>query len=61
MLYYLINRYKLDRELIFELGLKVTLDIPYSLTKKAEHFGFIKREIVIINIEFSLYLDPLIL
>ena len=61
MLKYLISRYKLDRGLIFKFSLKVILGILYSLTKDIKHFGFIKGEIVIINIEFSLYLDPLIL
>ena len=61
MLEYLISRYKLDRGLVLKLGLKVILSIPYSLTKDIEHFGFVRGEIVIINIEFSLYLNPLIL
>ena len=56
-----IGRYKLDRGLILKFSLKVTLGILYSLTKDVEHFGFIKGEIVIINIEFSLYSNPLIL
>ena len=38
-----------------------TLGIPYSLTKDIKHFGFIRGEIVIINTEFSSYLNPLIL
>ena len=37
------------------------LGIPYNLTKDIEYFGFIRGEMVIINTEFSLYLDPLIL
>ena len=37
------------------------LGIPYSLTKDIEYFSFIGGEIVIINMEFSLYLNPLIL
>ena len=61
MLEHLIGRYKLDRGLVFKFGLKVTLGIPYSLTKDIEYFGFIGGEMVIINVEFSLYLDPLIL
>ena len=36
------------------------LDISYSLTKEVEHFGFFKKKIVIVDIEFSLYLNPLI-
>ena len=61
MLKHFIGRYKLDRGLILKLSLKVILSIPYSLTKDIKLFGFIRGEIVIINIEFSLYLDPLIL
>jgi hypothetical protein len=29
-----------------------------NITKEVKHFGFFKGEIVIINIEFSLYLNP---
>ena len=61
MPYHLINRYKSDREIILKLSLKVLLGIPYSLTKEVEHFGFFKKEIVIVNAELSLYLNPLIL
>ena len=61
MLKYLIGRYKLDRGLILKFGLKVILGISCSPTKDIEHFGFIRGEMVIINTEFSLYLDPLIL
>ena len=61
MLEYLIGRYKSDRGLVLKFGLKVMLGISYNLTKDIEHFGFIRGEIVIINAEFSLYLDPLIL
>ena len=60
MLKYLISRYKSDRGLVLKLYLKVALGIPYNLTKDIEHFGFIGGEIVVINTEFSLYLDPLI-
>ena len=60
MLYYLINRYKLDKGLILKLGLKVPLDVPSSLTKEVEYFSFFRKEIVIINVELSLYLNPLI-
>jgi len=59
--YYLINRYKSDRGIVFKLSLKVLLGIPYSLTKEVEHFGFFRKEIVIVNMELSLYLNPLIL
>ena len=61
MLYYLINRYKLDRGIILKLGLKVLLGVPSGSTKKVEHFSFFRKEIVIVNAEFSLYLNPLIL
>jgi hypothetical protein len=36
------------------------LGISCSLTKDIEHLGFFKEEVVIINIELSLYLNPLI-
>jgi hypothetical protein len=60
VLYYLINRYKLDRGLIFKLGLQVPLSIPYGLTKEIEYFGFFRKEIVIVNAELSSYLNPLV-
>jgi len=60
MPYYLINRYKLNRGIILKFSLKVLLGIPYSLIKEVEYFGFFRKEIVIINIELSLYLNPLI-
>ena len=60
MLYYFINRYKLNRRFVFKLSLKVLLSVPCSLIKNIEHFGFFKKEIVIVNIELSLYLNPLI-
>jgi len=61
MLYYLINRYKLDRGVVLKLSLKVPLGVLSSLTKEVEHFSFFRKEIVIINAELSLYLNPLIL
>ena len=61
MPYYFVNRCKLDRGLVLKLGLKVPLGVPYSLTKEVKHFGFFGKEIVIINAELSLYLNPLIL
>jgi len=61
VLYYLINRYKLDRGLVLKLSLKVPLGVPSGLTKEAEHFSFFRKEIVIVNTELSLYLNPLIL
>ena len=61
MPYYLINRYKLDRGLVLKLGLKVLLGVPSSSTKEVEYFSFFRKEIVIVNAELSLYLNPLIL
>ena len=61
MLYYLINRYKSDRGVVLKLGLKVPLGVPSSSTKEVEHFGFFGKEIVIVNIELSSYLNPPIL
>ena len=61
MLYYLINRYKLDRGIILKLGLEVPLGVPSGLTKEVEHFGFFRKEMVIVNAELSSYLNPLIL
>ena len=61
MLYYLVNRYKLDRGIVLKLGLKVSLGVPRSSTKEVEHFSFFRKEIVIVNMELSLYLNPLIL
>jgi len=60
VLQHLINRYKSDRRVIFKLGLKVILGVPYGLAKKVEHFGLFGGEIVVVNLEFSLYLDPLV-
>jgi len=59
--YYLINRYKSDRGLVLKLSLKVPLGVAYSLTKEVEHFSFFGKEIVIVNTELSLYLNPPIL
>ena len=39
----------------------MTLGISCSLTKDIEHLGFFKEEIVVINIELFLYLNPPIL
>ena len=61
VLYYFINRCKLDRGIVLKLGLKVSLGIPCGLTKEVEHFGFFRQEIVIVNTELSLYLNPLVL
>jgi len=60
VLYYLINKYKLDRGVVLKLGLKVPLGVPSSLTKEVEHFSFFRKEIVIVNTELSSYLNPLI-
>jgi len=59
--YYLVNRCKSDRGIVLKLGLKVLLGIPYGLTKEVEYFGFFRKEIVIVNTELSLYLNPPIL
>jgi len=59
--YYLVNRYKSDRGIVLKLGLKVPLGVPCSLTKEVEHFSFFGKEIVVVNIELSLYLNPPIL
>ncbi len=61
MLYYLINKSKLDKGIILKFGLKVPLGVPYSSTKKVKHFSFFRKEMVIVNIKLSLYLNPLIL
>ena len=61
MPYYLINKCKSDRGVVLKLGLKVPLGVPSGLTKEVEHFGFLRKEIVIVNAELSLYLNPLIL
>ncbi len=61
MPYYLINRCKLDKGIILKLGLKVPLGIPCGSTKEVKHFNFFKKEIVVVNIKLSLYLNPLIL
>jgi len=61
VLYYLINRYILDREVVLKLSLKVPLGVPSSSTKKVEYFSFFRKEIVIVNIELSLYLNSPIL
>jgi len=58
--YYLINRCKLDRGVILKLGLKVPLGVPSGLTKEVEHFSFFGKEIVVVNTELFLYLNPLI-
>jgi hypothetical protein len=38
----------------------VLLGVPSSLTKEVEHLSFFGKEIVIVNAELSLYLNPLI-
>jgi len=60
VLYYLINGYKLDRGVVLKLSLKVPLGVPSGLTKEVEYFSFFRKEIVVVNIELSLYLNPLI-
>jgi len=59
--YHFINRCKSDRGIVLKLGLKVPLGIPYGSTKEVEHFSFFRKEIVIVNAELSLYLNPPIL
>jgi len=61
VLYYFINKYKSDRGLVLKLSLKVPLGVPGGLTKEVKYFSFFKKEIVIVNTELSLYLNPLIL
>jgi len=61
VLYYLINRYKLDRGVVLKLSLKVPLGVPSGSTKEIEYFGFFGKEIVVVNAELSLYLNSLIL
>ena len=51
----------MDRGVVLKLSLKVPLGVPSGLTKEVEHFSFFKKEIVIVNTELSLYLNPLIL
>jgi len=51
----------LDRRVILKLGLKVTLGVPYGLAKEVEHFGLFGGEMVIVDLEFSLYLDSPVL
>jgi len=59
--YYLVNKCKSDRGIILKLGLKVPLGIPYSSTKEVEHFGFFRKEMVVVNAELFSYLNPPIL
>ena len=61
MPYYLINRYKLDRGIVLKLSLKVPLGVPSGSAKEVEYFSFFRKEIVIVNAELSLYLNPPIL
>jgi hypothetical protein len=61
VLYYLINKYKSDRGVVLKLGLKVPLGVPSGSTKEVEHFGFFGKEIVIVNVKLSLYLNPPVL
>jgi len=41
--------------------LKVLLGVPCSLTKEVEYFSFFRKEMVVVNAELSLYLNPPIL
>ena len=45
---------------MFKFSLKVILRVLYSLTKEVKHFSFFKEKIVIVNLEFSLYLNSLV-
>ena len=56
-----VVRGKLDGGFIFEFGLEVPLCISYSSSKDIEHLGLFRSEVVLINVEFSLYLDSLVL
>jgi hypothetical protein len=47
-----------DRRFVLKFSLKVILGISYNLTKDIEHLGFFREEIVVINTELSLYLNP---
>jgi len=60
VLYHLVNGCKSDRGIVLKLSLKVPLGVPYGLTKEVKHFGFFGKGIVVVNIELSLYLNPLI-
>ena len=51
----------MDRKIILKFSLKMTLGISYSLIKDIKHLGFFREKIVIVNMEFSLYLNPPIL
>jgi len=59
--WHFINRYKSNMGLVLKLGLKVPLSVLSGLTKKVKYFIFFKEEMVIVNTELSLYLNPLIL
>ena len=61
MPYYLVNRCKLNRGIILKLGLKVPLGVPCGSTKEVKHLGFFRKEMVVVNMELFLYLNPLIL
>ena len=45
------------KRFVFKLGLKMLLGISCSSSKEIKYFSFIREEMVIINAEFSLYLD----
>jgi hypothetical protein len=36
----------------------VPLGVPYGLTKEVEYFSFFGKEIVVVNAELLLYLNP---
>ena len=37
------------------------LGVPHSSAKEVEHFGLFRGEMVVVNLEFSLNLDPPVL
>jgi len=39
----------------------VTLGVPCGSAKEVKHFGLFRGEMVVVNSEFSLNLDPLVL
>ena len=50
----------MDKRIILKFSLKVILGISYNLIKDIEHLSFFREKIVIVNTEFSSYLNPLI-
>ena len=48
----------MDRRIILKFSLKVILSIFYGLTKDIKYLSFFKEKMVIVNMEFPLYLNP---